>query len=61
MQFVVGKRVRHKYTKEDLWVLRKGNEQVLCRTRDLREIWFYEYELEEVEDELVENRGSRFL
>lgn len=61
MEFVVGKKLRHIYTKEDLWVLRMGNEQVLCRTRDLREIWFYKYELEDAADELSEGRNSRFL
>ena len=62
MEFSVGKKVQHAYTKEYLWVLRVGNEQVLCRTKDLREIWFYPYELEEVDNSLRENRGSkRFL
>lgn len=61
MEFSVGKKIQHAYTKEYLWVLRVGNEQILCRTKDLREIWFYPYELEEV-DTLRESKGSkRFL
>ena len=49
-QFSRGEKVLHAYTKECLWVLRVGNEQILCRTKDLREIWFYPYELERVTD-----------
>ena len=61
MEFQVGKKIQHAYTKEYLWVLRIGHEQILCRTKDLREIWFYPHELEEISD-LKENRGSkRFL
>lgn len=61
MEFQVGKKIQHAYTKEYLWVLRIGHEQILCRTKDLREIWFYPHELEEVSD-LKENRCSkRFL
>lgn len=61
MEFSVGKKIQHKYTKEVLWVLREGNEQILCRTRDLREIWFYPYELEEVNELSECTRESRFL
>lgn len=61
MDYPRGKKVQHAYTKEYLWILRVGNEQILCRTKDLREVWFYPYELEEIED-LKENRSSkRFL
>lgn len=62
IDFCIGKKLQHKYTKEILWVLRKGKEQVLCRTTDLREIWFYIHELEEV-SEIREstNRSNRFL
>lgn len=60
MEFTTGKKIQHAYTKEYLWVLRVGNEQILCRTKDLREIWFYPHELEEVD--LRENKSSkRFL
>lgn len=58
MDIYVGKKVQHTYTKEYLWVLRQGKEQILCRTKDLREIWFYPHELEEI-DSLKEHRGSR--
>lgn len=37
--------VLHKATGEKLVVLKVGKEQYLCRTQDLREIWFYEWEL----------------
>ena len=47
IEFERGKQVCHKYTQEPLWMLKSGNEQILCRTRDLREIWFYPDELEE--------------
>lgn len=62
MEFPIGKKVQHAYTKEYLWVLRVGKEQILCRTKDLREIWFYPHELEEI-DSLRENTKSsrRFL
>ena len=58
VEFSIGKKIQHKYTKEYLWVLRVGNEQILCRTKDLREIWFYPHELEDV-DSLTESKGSR--
>ena len=61
IEFSIGKKLQHVYTKESLWVLRIGHEQVLCRTTDLREIWFYPHELEEAPS-LSESRGSkRFL
>lgn len=61
MIFEIGKKVQHAYTKEYLWMLREGKEQILCRTKDLREIWFYPHELEEV-SQLNERKGSsRFL
>ena len=48
------------YTKEYLWVLRIGHEQILCRTKDLREIWFYPHELEDID--LRESKSNkRFL
>jgi len=50
MEFTHGKKLIHKFTKDYLWVLREGKEQVLCRTKDLREIWFYKFELEEFID-----------
>ena len=44
----VGQKVEHKLTKDWLLVLKVGNEQILCRTKDFQEIWFYDFELEEV-------------
>lgn len=64
MEFFIGKKIQHAYTKEYLWVLRVGKEQILCRTKDLREIWFYKYELEEIDDLREGTRArnnSRFL
>ena len=61
MEFTVGKKVQHAYTKEYLWIIRIGNEQILCRTKDLREIWFYEYELEDISNIRESKSTSRFL
>ena len=64
VNFVEGKKVQHAYTKEYLWMLKEGREQILCRTKDLREIWFYPYELEEINSgNLIESRftNRRFL
>lgn len=61
VDITVGKKVQHAYTKEYLWILGSTDEKILCRTKDLREIWFYPHELEEI-DIIKENRGSkRFL
>lgn len=61
MKFSIGKQVMHKYTREPLWILREGNQQILCRTKDLREIWFYPEELEEIDSIKESIRNSRFL
>lgn len=61
MEFSVGKKVQHAYTKEYLWMLKKGHEQILCRTKDLREIWFYPYELEEISSLKEHKSSNRFL
>lgn len=61
MEFTVGKKVQHAYTKEYLWIIRIGNEQILCRTKDLREIWFYKYELEDISNMRESKSTSRFL
>lgn len=61
MEFEFGKKVQHSFTKEYLWMLRKGNEQILCRTKDLREIWFYPYELEYIEEIRENIKPPRFL
>ncbi len=39
--------VEHRLNGDWLMVLKIGKEQVLCRTKDLREEWFYEFELTE--------------
>lgn len=60
MKFVQGKKIQHKYTKDYLWMLKEGRQQILCRTKDLREIWFYPEELEEI-DSLKESKGMQRL
>lgn len=44
----VGDTLEHKLNKEYLMVLKIGKEQVQCRTKDFREIWFYPFELRAV-------------
>lgn len=61
MEFTIGQEVQHAYTKESLWILRVGREQILCRTKDLREIWFYPHELEEIKGIRETTRTQRFL
>lgn len=60
MEFEIGQKLTHKYTGETLWVLKKGNEQILCRTSDLREIWFYPQELN-LSTDVYEGKSPRFL
>ena len=48
-KFNVGEKVEHVLSKDYLLVLKCGNEQYLCRTKDLREIWFYDFELRSIE------------
>lgn len=60
-QFIKGKEVKHVYTGESLWMLKEGREQILCRTRDLREIWFYPDELVDIQNTMIESRENRFL
>lgn len=60
IEFIIGKKVQHAYTKEYLWMLKEGREQILCRTKDLREVWFYPHELEEIDTTQVQEiRDSR--
>lgn len=59
MDFEFLKEVRHKLTGQPLWLLKRGNEQILCRTKDLQEVWFYPEELEEVVNGVVTN--TRFI
>jgi len=41
----IGKKVEHILNGECLLILKEGKEQLLCRTKDFREIWFYPFEL----------------
>lgn len=43
-----GDKVEHILTGDWLLVLEKGREQIKCRTKDLREVWFYEWELKPI-------------
>lgn len=45
MEFNRGDIVKHVLTGEELLVIKKGREQVQCRTNDYREVYFYETEL----------------
>ena len=47
--FKPGEIVEHKINGDYLIVLRAGKEQYLCRTKDMREIWFYDFELKSTE------------
>jgi hypothetical protein len=49
----VGMKVEHVFTKDWLYVLEIVHNQgtpdkILCRTKDLREIWFYDFELKQL-------------
>jgi len=46
----IGSKVEHVFTKDWLYVLEivhnhGTHDKILCRTKDLREIWFYDFEL----------------
>ena len=41
-------KVMHKLSKDYMLVLEIGREQVKCRTKDHKEIWFYEWELKKI-------------
>ena len=47
----VGQKVEHILTKDWLLVLQivpsvdRESQKILCRTKDLKEVWFYEFEL----------------
>ena len=46
----VGNKVEHVFTKDWMLVLQiiknQGSEdKILCRTKDLREVWFFDFEL----------------
>lgn len=44
--FKRGMIVKHLLTGENLLVLERGREQIKCRTKNMLEVWFYEFELE---------------
>lgn len=49
----VGSKVEHVFTKDWLYILaitkNEGeSDKILCRTKDLREIWFYDFELKQI-------------
>jgi hypothetical protein len=49
----VGMKVEHVFTKDWLYVLDIAKNQgtpdkILCRTKDLREVWFYDFELKQI-------------
>lgn len=45
-KFKRGLIVKHLLTGEELMVLERGREQIKCRTKNMLEVWFYEFELE---------------
>lgn len=61
MELWVGKKIQHAHTKEYLWVLIVAIDKVLCRTKDLREIWFYKHELEDINGIRESTHNTRFL
>ena len=49
----VGSKVEHIFTKDWMLVLEiakneKGHDRVLCRLKDLREVWFFDFELKQL-------------
>lgn len=49
----VGSKVEHVFTKDWLYIIdieRNADkaDRLLCRTKDLREIWFYDFELRQI-------------
>lgn len=46
----VGSKVEHVFTKDWMLVLQvdkseDSHDKILCRTKDLREVWFFDFEL----------------
>ena len=46
-------KVEHVFTKDWLYVLAiekhdETHDRILCRTKDLREVWFYDFELKQI-------------
>jgi hypothetical protein len=49
----IGNKVEHVFTKDWLYIIDiaktdEGHDKILCRTKDLREIWFYDFELKQI-------------
>ena len=49
----IGNKVEHVFTKDWLYVIDivksdEGHDKILCRTKDLREIWFFDFELRQI-------------
>ena len=49
----IGNKVEHVFTKDWLYVIavernEDAHDKILCRTKDLREIWFYDFELRQI-------------
>jgi hypothetical protein len=49
----VGSKVEHVFTKDWLYIIaigrdENGHEKILCRTKDLREVWFFDFELKQI-------------
>lgn len=49
----VGQKVEHVFTKDWMLVLaiaknQGENDKILCRLKDLREVWFYDFELKQL-------------
>jgi hypothetical protein len=49
----VGNKAEHVFTKDWMLVLQivvnqGAPDKILCRTKDLREIWFYDFELKQI-------------
>lgn len=47
-KFQIKDKVEHILSGDWMLVLQVGKEQYLCRTKDMREIWCYEWELKPV-------------
>ena len=48
MTFKVGDKVEHILSKDYLLVIGLGKEQILCRKKDLTEVYLFEWELRKV-------------
>lgn len=49
----IGSKVEHVFTKDWLYIIavernEDTHDRFLCRTKDLREIWFFDFELKQI-------------